>query len=103
MVYKTAGTYVVDDGRSRPSDDHIVNATNISVVDMREDAPVTVQATIPSAGAAEFAVQVTFLCTVKKPEEVVEAGLQDVTTTLTHYLIRHQQLFHLGEDYQLTR
>ena len=101
VVYKSGGTYVVDDGRSRTVDEHVVNATNISVVDMREDAPVTVQATIPSAGAAEFTVQVTFLCTVKKPEEVVEAGLQDMTASLTHYLIRHQPLFHLGEDYQL--
>lgn len=101
VVYKTAGTYIVDDGRSRPGDDHVINATNISVVDMREDAPVTVEATIPSAGAAEFAVQVTFLCTVKKPVEVVEAGLRDVTTSLTHYLIRHQPLFRLGEDYHL--
>ena len=102
VVYKAAGSYVVDDGRSRTTDGHIVNATNITVVDMREDAPITVQATIPSAGAAEFAIHVTFLCTVKKPEEVVEAGLHDLATTLTHYLIRDQKLFHLGEDYQLS-
>ena len=102
VVYKAAGTYVVDDGRSRTTDDHIVNATNITVVDMREDAPVTVQATIPSAGAAEFVVHVTFLCTVRKPEEVVEAGLHDLTTRLTNFLIQHQKLFHLGEDYQLS-
>ena len=43
----------------------------------------------------------TFLCTVRKPEEVVEAGLHDLASSLTHYLIRHQKLFHLGEDYQL--
>lgn len=101
VVYKTAGSYVVDDGRSRTTDDHVVNATNISVVDMRPDAPVTVTATIPSAGAAEFVVRVTFLCTVKKPEEVVEAGLADIGTALTNYLIQYQQLFRLGEDYQL--
>lgn len=101
VVYKSAGTYIVDDGRSRPGDDHVVNATNITTVDMREDAPVTVQATIPSAGAAEFAVQVTFLCTVRKPEEVVAAGLRDIKASLTHYLIRHQPLFHAGEDYHL--
>jgi hypothetical protein len=101
VVYKTAGSYVVDDGRSRTSDDHVVNATNISVVDMRQDAPVTVTATIPSAGAAEFVVQVTFLCTVKKPEEVVESGLADIASALTNYLIQYQPLFRLGEDYQL--
>ena len=103
VVYKTAGAYVVDDGRSRPSDDHVVNSTNITVVDMREDAPITVQATIPSAGAAEFTVHVTFLCTVKKPVEVVEAGLKDIKASLTHYLIQHQPLFHCGEEYQLDR
>jgi hypothetical protein len=101
VVYKTAGVYFVDDGRSRTTDDHVVGATNVTVVDMREDAPVTVQAKIPSAGAAEFVVRVTFLCTVRKPEEVVRAGLHDVTDALTQYLIRHQRLFRLGEDYQL--
>jgi hypothetical protein len=102
VVYKAAGSYVVDDGRSRTTDGHIVNATNITVVDMREDAPITVQATIPSARAAEFTIRVTFLCTVKRPEEVVEAGLHDITTRLTNYLTQNQKLFHLGEDYQLS-
>jgi hypothetical protein len=103
VVYKTSGTYVVDDGRSRTTDDHVTDATNISVVDMREDAPVTVTATIPSAGATEFVVQVTFLCTVKKPEDVVEAGLRDLTAPLTQYLIRHLPLFHVGENYHLNQ
>ncbi|HEU5392884.1 MAG TPA: hypothetical protein VFV73_44050 [Streptosporangiaceae bacterium] len=102
VVYKAAGSYVVDDGRSRTTDGHIVNATNITVVDMREDAPITAQATIPSAGAAEFTVRVTFLCTVKKPEEVVEAGLHDITTRLTSHVTQDQKLFHLGEDYHLS-
>lgn len=100
VVYKSGGIYVVDDGRSRTVDEHVVNATNISVVDMREEAPVTVQVPIPSAGAAEFTVSVTFLCTVKKPEEVVEAGLKDMADPLTQYLIRHQPLFHVGEEYE---
>jgi hypothetical protein len=90
VVYKAAGSYIVDDGRSRTTDGHVVNATNITVVDMREDAPITAQATIPSAGAAEFTVRVTFLCTVKKPEEVVEAGLHDLTTRLTNHLTQDQ-------------
>lgn len=101
VVYKSGGGYVVDDARSLPNDDLIANATNITVVDMREDAPITVQATLPSAGAAEFVVQVTFLCTVKEPEEVVQAGLQDISAPLKNYLIGHQPLFHLGEDYHL--
>jgi hypothetical protein len=103
VVYKTGGTYIVDDGRSRTTDDHVVNATNITVVDMREDAPVPVETSISSAGEVEFIVRVTFLCTVKKPEEVVDAGLGDITTSLTNYLIQHQPLFHLGEDYHLNQ
>ena len=103
VVYKTAGSYIVDDGRSRTTDDHIVNATNITVVDMREDAPIQAETSIPSAGEVEFVVHVTFLCTVRKPEEVVDAGLQDITTSLTNYLIQHQPLFHLGEDYHLNQ
>ncbi len=43
----------------------------------------------------------TFLCTVRNPQEIVKAGLRDVTTSLTHYLIRHQPLFHQGEDHHL--
>jgi hypothetical protein len=100
VVYKSGGVYVVDDGRSRLDDDHIANATNISVVDMREEAPVTVHVSIPSGGAAEFKVQVTFLCTVRRPQEVVEAGLHDMEEPLTQYLAQHQSLFHVGEDYE---
>lgn len=103
VVYKSGGSYIVDDGRSRTSDDHIVNATNITVVDMREDAPVVAETPIPSAGELEFIVRVTFLCTVRKPEEVVDAGLRDITSSLTNYLIQHQPLFHLGEDYHLSQ
>jgi hypothetical protein len=103
VVYKTAGSYIVDDGRSRTTDGHVVNATNITVVDMREDAPVPVETSIASAGELEFIVRVTFLCTVRKPEEVVDAGLHDITTSLTNYLIQHQPLFHLGEDYHLNQ
>lgn len=101
VVYKAGGSYFVDDGRTRASDDPIVNATSFTVIDMREGAPVPVHATIPSAGATHFVVQVTFLCTVRKPEEVVEAGLKDIAPALTNYLIQHQPLFHLGEDYGL--
>lgn len=100
VVYKSGNRYVIDDGRSRPTDAHVANATNISVVDMRENAPVTAQVSIPSAGADVFAVQVTFLCTVRKPEDVVDSGLTDMAEPLTQYLARHQPLFHVGEDHE---
>jgi hypothetical protein len=99
VVYKSGGGYVVDDGRTRPHDDHVINATSISVIDMRENKPVMVQTSVPSAGAADFTVQVTFLCTVRRPKEVVEAGLSDMADPLLQYLTRHPPLFHVGEKH----
>jgi len=99
VVYKSGGNYIVDDGRTRPGDDHVVNATSISVINMRENKPVMVQTSVPSAGAANFTVQITFLCTVRRPKEVVEAGLSDMADPLLQYLTRHQPLFHVGEKY----
>jgi hypothetical protein len=102
VVYKSGGGYIVDDGRSRLDDDHVRNATNISVVDMRVKAPVVAQLTIPAGGGAEFTVQATFQCTVRRPEVVVEAGLHDLEATLTEYLRQHQPLQHVGEKSELS-
>jgi hypothetical protein len=99
VVYKSGGGYVVDDGRTRPRDDHVINATSISVIDMRENKPMMVQTSVPSASAADFTVQVTFLCTVRRPREVVEAGLSDMADPLLQYLTRHPPLFHAGEKH----
>lgn len=102
VVYKSSGGYVIDDGRSRLDDDHVRNATNITVVDMRVKAPVLAQLTIPAGGGAEFTVQVTFQCTVRRPEVVVEAGLHDLEGSLTQYLKQHQPLYHIGERAELS-
>jgi len=102
VVYKSGGSYVVDNGRSRLDDDHVRNATNVTVVDMRVKAPLVAQLTIPAGGGAEFTVQVTFQCTVRRPEVVVEAGLHDLEATLTEYLRQHQPLQHVGEKSELS-
>ena len=47
VVYKSGGNYIVDNGRTRPHDDHVVNATSISVIDMRKNKPVMVQTSFP--------------------------------------------------------
>jgi hypothetical protein len=52
VVYKSGGVYVIDDGRSRLDDDHVRNATNFSVVDMRLNAPILAGLQIPAAGGA---------------------------------------------------
>jgi hypothetical protein len=100
VVYKCGTSYVVDDGRSRPTDSHIVDATNFSVIDMQTDFPVTAHVPIPSAGAGEFTVQATFLCTVRNPEDVVSSGLTDMQEALTHYLMRRQEIFHVSESFE---
>lgn len=102
VVYKSGGGYVIDDGRSGLDDEHVRNATNITVVDMRVKAPVLAQLTIPAGGGAEFTVQVTFQCTVRRPEVVVEAGLHDLEGSLTQYLKQHQPLHHIGEKSELS-
>lgn len=101
VVYKSGGVYVIDDGRSRLDDDHVRNATNFSVVDMRLNAPILAGLQIPAVGGAEFTVQVTFLCTVRRADEVVAAGLHDLEERLTEYLKQHQPLFHIGERFEL--
>jgi hypothetical protein len=102
VVYKSGGGCVIDDGRSRLDDDHVRNATNITVVDMRVKAPVLAQLTIPAKGGAEFTVQVTFQCTVRQPDVVVESGLHDLQSSLSQYLKQHQPLHHVGEKYELS-
>lgn len=99
-MYRWGDLYTVDHGRSSLSKDYIVNATSVSVVDLRENVPVTVQVSISSAAIEEFIILVTFLCTVDKPEEVVRAGLRDMSDSLGQYLGQHQRLFSLGEEYQ---
>jgi hypothetical protein len=101
VVYKSGGIYVVDDGRSRLDDDHIRNATNITVINVRVKEPISALLPIPAARGAEFTVRVTFLCTVRKPEVVLDAGLMDMETLLVQYLRQHQPLFHVGERSEL--
>jgi hypothetical protein len=97
LVYKYGSDYIVESGLDNLDADHVTQVTNVSVVDMRVDQPVTVQAVIPAAAAGQFTVQVTFLCTVRDPVHVVRAGITDMTEPLVHYLTSHQELFELSE------
>jgi hypothetical protein len=46
-------------------------------------------------------VQVTFWCTVRKPEDVAAAGVQNLEDQLVQYLKQHQPLFHVGQELEL--
>ncbi|WP_422772309.1 hypothetical protein ACN28C_04435 [Plantactinospora sp. WMMC1484] len=101
LVYRVAGELIVDDDRMSPADERIVNATNVSVVDMRRDALVVVSLAIPSADASCFEVLVTFRCTVNDPVAVVSGGV-NAYEVLQGHLKAHSRIFELGLDYKLT-
>ena len=98
LVYRVDGEYVLDSARLRRGDDDVVRATHVSVVDMRAGAPVAVDLSIPSRDAAEFAVHVTFACTVTDPVAVVRDGVH-AGTALRSYLTSHSRIFQLGLGY----
>jgi hypothetical protein len=102
LVYRVGGQLVVDSGSYEPWNQVVVNATHVSVVDLRRNAPVTVQFVVPAADAASFTVNIVFLCTVTDPVTVVRDGLLDVSHSLTAYLRSHQRLFQVGIPYQVT-
>lgn len=75
LVYRVDGDYLVDRGRLGSSDEQVVNATHVSVVDMRRSAQVVVELPIPSRDASDFMMRVTFACTVTDPLVVVREGI----------------------------
>jgi hypothetical protein len=102
LVYRVDGRFVLDEAKRGVSDDDVVDATNVSMVDMRRNAPVEVEFTIPSGDAADFHVLVTFTCTVTDPVAVVRDGI-DAERALLGYLRHRQMLFELGLKHTLTQ
>lgn len=101
LVYRIAGNYVLDSDRMGGSDERVVQATHVSLVDMRRDAPVVVRLEIPSKDAASFEVLVTFTCTVTDAIAVVRGGV-DAQQALWSHLKAHNRIFELGLDYPLS-
>ncbi|WP_425880301.1 hypothetical protein [Micromonospora sp. DT41] len=100
LVYLVGGDLIVDDGRMSTADEQIVNATNVSVVDMRRDALVVVRIDIPSLDASYFEVLVTFRCTVDDPVAVVGGGI-NASEVLQGHLKAHHRIFELGLAYRI--
>ena len=98
LVYRVGGDYLVDRGQRGLGDEQVVNATHVSVVDMRRSAPVVVELPIPSRDASVFTMRVTFACTVTDPMMVVREGI-DATSILMSYLKSHRRIFELGLGY----
>ena len=99
LVYRVpGGHYVMEDQAHRLSDDAVINATSVSVVDMRPDAEAVVELRMPSADASEFLVRVTFVCTVADPVAVVRNGV-NAAAVLDAYLKGYRKLYEIGLDF----
>lgn len=99
LVYLTEGGLVADHGQLRLDDERVVRARHVSLVDMGRDVPVTIELQIPSAEASDFAVEVTFACTVTDAIRAVRENL-DAQSALRHYLLNHRRIFQLGLPYK---
>ena len=101
LVYRVNGKFVVDDGQRRPDHNQVVNASSVSIVNMRRGADVGVSFEITSRDAAVFTVQVNFTCSVVDPVTVVRDGRMNATESLLAYLKGYQPLFELGLTHPL--
>jgi hypothetical protein len=102
LVYRVNGRFVMDDGRLGLDDDDVINATSVSVVNMRREAEVATNFTIDSQDASQFSVYVNFVCTVTDPIRVVKDGQANAGVALLSYLKGYQRLFELGLTHPLS-
>ncbi|MGW4638139.1 hypothetical protein ACWEN6_06415 [Sphaerisporangium sp. NPDC004334] len=75
---------------------HVINATSYSVIDITRERPVAVRVCVPSSGADEFTLEVTFACTVTDPATVAKSGHRDLTIPLQTYLKSYHRLHQIG-------
>ncbi|WP_460369629.1 hypothetical protein, partial [Actinocorallia lasiicapitis] len=94
LVYRVGGRLVTETGRAKGDD--LRKARSVVVVDVRRDVAVTVRTVLPGARASEFAVLVTFACTVIDPVAVARTGHRDVEAQLLAYLDGHPRLYELA-------
>ncbi|MGW4472990.1 hypothetical protein ACWENQ_25275 [Nonomuraea sp. NPDC004354] len=102
VVLAVGGGHVRSDEKSLgPADEHVVNATGYSVVDMRKDQPVEVDLTLPSSGLDEFLLRVIFTCSVTDPITVARNGHTDLAVPLQAYVKGYHRIHQLGLDHPI--
>jgi hypothetical protein len=102
LVWRVGDRYIRDARQLRRSDDIVVDASSVSVVNVRPGTEVEVSFEIDSQDASEFTIKVTFVCSVRQPEVVVEDGQVTAADTLLAYLRGYQELFNVGLKYPTT-
>ncbi|WP_117212100.1 hypothetical protein [Allorhizocola rhizosphaerae] len=103
LVYRINGRDVADNGALKLDDEQVLEATYVSLVDVRRDAPVTVRLMLPSKDDSEFALQVAFACTVADPVTIVRDGVVRAEPILAGHLRSYAKIFELGLDYELAQ
>jgi hypothetical protein len=101
LVYKVGNRYVVDNMNLGPRDDKVINASQVSVVDLGRQTPVEVDVTIASKDHSFFTVVVTFACSVDDPVAVVQGGITDPGTILLTYLKNHHGYSQMGLGFSI--
>jgi len=96
LVYKVGNRYVVDNMHLGPRDDKVINASQVSTVDLGAQTPVQVEVTVASQDHSMFTVVVTFACTVEDPVAVVRGGITDPGAILLTYLRKHHGFSQMG-------
>jgi len=99
LILGTNGQYRLGTGFGL-SDEEIIKADHVSIVDVSRDKQVPVDLAIPSRDADGFQVMVTFVCTVTDPLVVVKEGI-NAQSALLSYLKGHHKIVHLGLPYRL--
>jgi hypothetical protein len=101
LVYLLRGDYVPDTGSLALDSPTVIEATQVSVVDVTTDTEVSVELTVPSRDGSYFTLRVTFLCTVEDPVAVLRTGGHDAKAIFAGYLRGHQRIFEVGLDFGL--
>jgi hypothetical protein len=99
-VYRVEGRYIVNRGERTPRDEDVVRADLVCLVDVGEGVTVTVDLKIPSADGTEFALRVSFACTVIDPAKVVRDNINAERAILA-YLQRDSRLGSLALNYRM--
>lgn len=101
LVYRVGGNFVLDNFALALDSGTVLEATDVTVVDVSRDMAVSVTFTIPSQDASAFTVHARFLCSVTDPVAVVKHGPSDLTIALETYLLGHYQFEAIGRSHNL--
>lgn len=101
VVQVGGGWQALPPGAPDGRDPRLVDATVVSLVDTRS-RQVRVDVALPSSDPADdFAVTVTFTCTVRRPDQVAAHGVRSVVGVIRDHLIADPKLGSIAEAHHV--